>query len=370
MRKSKRTEYILRSPKILYNVLVRGRYDFEYDLMPVHCEGMPLAKRLNLLKAGANLVTRRQRPWSWPIHLHVELTNYCNLRCPVCPTGNGALERRPAAMAPSLFKQLMDEVGPYLLTASLWGWGESLLHPRLAEILRMVQERGITTFLSTNGQNLDRPDVVQALIDYPPTYLIVALDGLTDETNSVYRAGARVAPALAGVNQIARAKRDRGRRYPILHHRYMAMRHNEHEMPQLRQFARENQFDITTIRTLSIIDAQDETEHRKLVPSTEELQAYRYRDNDRLQRRDFICERAFVFPCVLADGTVTACDQDFNAQQPYGKLTERQSFADLWWGESAARIRKTIRGNADSFSQCRNCPFRDRPANDCSILRL
>ena len=32
MRNSKRLEYLLHSPKIFYDVLARGRYDFEYDL--------------------------------------------------------------------------------------------------------------------------------------------------------------------------------------------------------------------------------------------------------------------------------------------------------------------------------------------------
>ncbi len=57
----------------------------------------------------------------------------------------------------------MNEVGPYLLTTSLWGWGESLLHPKLADILRITQNRGVTTFLSINGQNLDYEKVLEVL---------------------------------------------------------------------------------------------------------------------------------------------------------------------------------------------------------------
>ena len=78
------------------------------------------------------------QPWSWPVHMQIELTNYCNLKCPVCPTGIGAINRKPLAMDVSLFEQLMDEVGQYLLTLSLWGWGESILHPQLAKILRIA----------------------------------------------------------------------------------------------------------------------------------------------------------------------------------------------------------------------------------------
>jgi hypothetical protein len=57
--------------------------------------------------------------------------------------------------------------------------------------------------MSTDGQNLNRPSVHQALRTQPPTFPIVAIDGLCDDTNSVYRpgrndrAGARGSGALA-----------------------------------------------------------------------------------------------------------------------------------------------------------------------------
>lgn len=62
----------------------------------------------------------------------------------------------------------------------------------------------MTTLLSTDGQNLDDREVLQALIRYPPTYLIVCIDGVTDETNSIFRVGAKISPALAGVRHLAR----------------------------------------------------------------------------------------------------------------------------------------------------------------------
>jgi radical SAM protein with 4Fe4S-binding SPASM domain len=370
MREKKRSEYLLNTPGLVYNILLRGRYDFEYDLMDIHIGKMPLKKRLNLLKSGANLIYRKLHPWGWPLHMHVELTNYCNLRCKVCPTGIETLKRKPAALDPAILERIIREAGPYLLTLSLWGWGEPLLHPRLSEILRLVHGRGIITFLSTNGQNLDDPEVLKALIEYPPTYLIVAIDGMTDETYSAYRVGAKLAPALAGVNRLAQMKRERGQQFPILHHRYIVMKHNEHELPLLKQFAMDNHFDICTIRTLSIIDFQNDAGYRELVPENSRFSAYEYENNVRVSRRDFICEKAFIFPAVFADGTLVDCDQDFNASQAYGNLVNSPSFSALWQSKKAAKIRKTIRDDMDSFSHCKNCPFKDRSVTDCSVIHF
>ena len=144
------------------------------------------------------------------------------------------------------------------------------------------------------------------------------------------------------------------------------MKHNEHELPRLPEFAAQNHFDILTIRTLSIIDAPEET-HDTLKPEDERYKAYGYRDQERISRTDFICEKAFIFPAVFADGTVVACDQDCNAQQPYGRLVDGASFADVWQNSRALKIRRTIREHPEKFSFCQNCPFKDRPVSTCSI---
>jgi radical SAM protein with 4Fe4S-binding SPASM domain len=208
--------------------------------------------------------------------------------------------------------------------------------------------------------------VLKALIDNPPTYLIVALDGITDQTNTRFRVGAKLEPALYGVRELSRMKREKGKKFPILQLRYIVMKHNEHELPELEHFASKHHFDVLTIRTLSIIDEKNNL-HSIMKPGNERFMAYEYADGKRVSRNDFSCQGAFIYPAVYADGTVCACDQDYNAKQPYGKLTKDNSFADIWWSKQAAEIRKIIRENLESFSFCRNCPYKDRPVRTCSI---
>ena len=76
MRNNKRLDYLLHSPKLAYDILLRGRYDFTYDLRPVRSESKPIAKRINLIKSGINLLYGRTQPWSWPLHMQIELTNF------------------------------------------------------------------------------------------------------------------------------------------------------------------------------------------------------------------------------------------------------------------------------------------------------
>ena len=366
MKVHERIRSLLRSPWTFYRVLLRGRYDFTYDLMPVQVRGMSTHKRINLTLSGQHLVYRHLRPANWPLHIQLELTNYCNLHCPVCPTGSGALARPPLDMDLGLFERVWNEIGPYLLTASLWGWGEPLLHPQLRDILRIASTQPVATLLSTNGQRLDRPDVQQALVDYPPTYLIVCIDGLTDETNQVYRRGARLQLALEGVKRIAAAKRERNLTFPILHMRYIVMRHNEHELPDIERFARDAEFDLLTIRTLSTTDSTDAA-YPQFVPVASDWNAYEYEAGQRIRRHDYVCQQPFWFPALYSDGTLVPCDQDSQARLPFGVITPQRSFADVWFGRDSARVRRIVRDTPETLDICPNCPFADRPAEACSV---
>ena len=368
MRLKERIHGLLRSPKLTWDVIFRGRYSFVYDQIPFTMNRMSMGKRLNLFKAGFNLVYRQLTPWNMPLHLQMELTNYCNLRCPVCPAGIRAIKRKPLSMDVDLFNRVIDDVGPYLLTVSLWAWGEPLLHPELHKILCSIRKHKIAILLSTNGQNLNEERVIEALTREPPTHLIVAIDGLTDETNTKFRVGAKLNPILSGIRRIAEIKQSRGQQLPILHMRFIVMKHNQHEVPQMIDFAKTNHFDLLTVRTLSIIDSEstDQT-HRDFVPNKLEFRAYDYKNGTRFERKDFICQEPFWFPTVFADGTLVACEQDYNAQQSLGVISKKVSFRDLWFSRRAASIRKIIRDNPQSLSFCQNCPYRDRECTDVSI---
>ena len=195
------------------------------------------------------------------------------------------------------------------------------------------------------------------------------MDGITDETNSKFRVGAKLAPALYGVKELSRMKKERGIRFPILHHRFIAMNHNEHEIAELPAFSTRNQFDMLSVRTLSVIDGPDDA-FTRLKPSDESLRAYEYRDGQRIRRHDYICEKAFSFPIAFADGQLGVCDQDCNGQQIYGSLADGKTLKEVWFGQQGVGIRKVVRDHPDDFSFCHNCPFRDRPVTDCSIKTL
>lgn len=364
MNRKIRKQLLMKAPLTLWDLLVNGRYEFKYDLMPIRLRRLPLKKRINLIKAGFNLFHRKLHPWSRPINMQVELTNFCNLKCPVCPIGTGDLRRNPKAMEPELLERLLDEWGQYLLTIALFAWGEPLLHPQLKQMLSIASRYTIPTRLSTNGQNLNDERVIDALITHPPTYLIVALDGLTDVTNARFRVGATLSPALAGVRRLQELKKKNNQSLPILHMRYIVMKSNQHELPRVKAFAKAHHFDILTIRLLNPRDINDGGSFDQLIP---DIKKYDSVKEDTGNEFGFICDYPFLFPTMLADGTLVACDHDYNGQCPIMVATPDTSFDELWFSKKTSAARKMIRDHPCRQSFCSKCPYPPRETGSCSV---
>jgi len=64
---------------------------------------------------------------------------------------------------------------------------------------------------------------------------------------------------------------------------------------------------------------------------------------------------------VLADGRVTACDQDFAGKHAVGRLST-QGIGEIWRGAAMEALRANHRiGDYDALELCRGCDEWHRP---------
>jgi len=146
------------------------------------------------------------------------------------------------------------------------------------------------------------------------------------------------------------------------------MSHNEHEVDRLEAFARENEFELLTLRSISIYDTPEaDAVQGGFVPLNELLQPYQYKEGKRQRRKGFVCTMPFWFPTLMAGGEVVSCEQDHSARAKYGRISEAQGFGQIWFSEEAAEVRHLVRDEHEKLSFCRNCPYADRPTADCSL---
>ena len=84
--------------------------------------------------------------------VYVEITNICNKNCSFC---HGHI-RPPRQMDASEFAVILDKLADYTKYIYYHLMGEPLVHPQLAEFVRMATERGYKSIITTNGTLLHR----------------------------------------------------------------------------------------------------------------------------------------------------------------------------------------------------------------------
>lgn len=186
-------------------------------------------KLANLAGCHAEMALRRAVVRSSPYILRVEATNTCNLRCPGCATGLGINPTPKGFLDLDAFRRVLDEVSPTLLLTRLDGLGEPLLHPRIADLVALAHARGSATALSSHfGERTLRPGLAADLVDAGLDYLVVSIDGPTQESYERYRVGGTLRVVTEHVRELVAVRRARRSRVPLIEIQFIGFDHNRH----------------------------------------------------------------------------------------------------------------------------------------------
>jgi MoaA/NifB/PqqE/SkfB family radical SAM enzyme len=340
------------------DALARRRIAFDVDLIPFQWDDVPRRKVLNWLRTESSVYARPARPWGMPTLLQVEPTNRCNLHCRVCPVGTG-LGRSVGDMAPALFERIVDEVRDYALLLLFWDWGEPFLHPDACDMIRYARQAGLRVVASTNGHVFAGPRHTERVVSSGLDVLVFSVDGITQETYQHYRAAGKLDEVIEGIRNVVEARRRAGAETPFVNLRFIVMRHNEHELPRLRDFAASLGVDALTLRKFhavpdrrmrsrwaeaDFVPTQREYQLPVLTPGT--LEPMRTRSNP--------CRNLWNCPTLHWNGAVCSCFMDWSESRPLGVFGP-QSLREIWYGEAYRDLRTRFRRNWSTAPLCGEC---------------
>jgi hypothetical protein len=83
----------------------------------------------------------------------VDISGMCNLRCISCPRGNMPDQPTAGFMSAADYRRVLEKIireDPFTGIVTLYNWGEPLLNPELPEIVRMTNDHGLLTAISSN----------------------------------------------------------------------------------------------------------------------------------------------------------------------------------------------------------------------------
>jgi MoaA/NifB/PqqE/SkfB family radical SAM enzyme len=153
----------------------------------------------------------------------IELTTRCPLCCRMC-VRTGCEDWQQADMSLDDFRKIL----PYLKdveTVVLEGWGESLLHPDLLEIIRLVKGEGPEVGFVTSGWGLSELRV-RELVGAGVDFVGFSLAGATAQTHDRIRVNSHFEDVLRAVRWFQEVKAMEGMSRPKLHFVYLMLKDN------------------------------------------------------------------------------------------------------------------------------------------------
>jgi radical SAM protein with 4Fe4S-binding SPASM domain len=329
------------------------------DRIPYRFENVSIKKILNWIVVETSMLFRPNRPWGWPTHLQVEPSTLCNLKCAFCPVTTG-MHRPTGYMDVDIFKKVIDETGDFVFLILLWDWGEPFLNPSIYEMIAYAKKRDIKIVSSTNGHVFSRGHNGEALVASGIDVIIFAMDGISQDTYERYRKGGDLEAVITGIEKVVAAKHALNSKTPLINLRFLAMKHNEHEISKLKDFARSLEVDALTVKTLNPYDQGEchstKADGTEFIPLNPFYQRFEYdpKNHARIRHTRNPCKRLWNNPVIHWDGKVSPCTFDPHDNYAVGDLT-KDTFKDIWRGVPFAKLRRQFRKDYQKIALCSGC---------------
>jgi radical SAM protein with 4Fe4S-binding SPASM domain len=254
-------------------------------------------------------------------------------------------------MSYETFVRIVDEVYKDTFMLLLWNQGEPFMNPDICKMMEYAHKKGLYLMLSTNA-NVMPP--AESLINCGLDLLIISLDGSTQETYSKYRVGGSLDVVVDHVSSIVKAKDKHKRKFPIIVWQFLVMKHNEHEIDDIKHLSRKLGVDVLALKTVQIYSPDDidtylpsEQKHRRYIVNKEKKEFSTPRFKNR-------CFRIWYQPVINYNGDMSMCCFDKDITYHIGNIY-KSSLYRLWKSENFMNHREVILTDRKRYMICRNC---------------
>lgn len=318
--------------------------------------------RNTVLTQASALLGLAEHPLGLPFELMIEPTNICNLRCPLCPTGNGTSLRKRGNMNLKQFKNIIDQLEDEIRKVIFWGFGEPFIHKQAVDMIKYASDKKMLVLTSTNGTTLNNKTLAREIVNSGLWTLYIALDGLTQETLSKYRVGADINDIQSGVQLLKNERQNRGLTTPELILQFVVTRENEHELELAETFFKESSFDKWSVKHANVMATTDDPMFddmaERYIPRTGKNSRFQRRADGKLRIKGDVqnkCSKLFEQTMINWDGTVIPCCWDPQSEHIFGNALE-DGFTKVWYSENFTKFRKKVYSNRQQIRICRDCP--------------
>lgn len=284
----------------------------------------------------------------FPRLIDVEMTNTCNFRCLMCPTGNYSQSREKGFMTPEVFYKILKELKPHGTAIRFIRWGEPLSHPNIIEFIQACTDAGLLTHLNTNGSKLDET-MISSLIGAGLKSLKYSFQGTDRKTYNEMRNTDFYDGLIEKMGLFKKMRGDSP--FPFLH----VSTTITYETPAMvEQYKRDMAGLVDTVAVgRTVLDFIDLKTVRLRPHELAILTALR--DQESVVKIHPECPEVYDKLSVNWDGEVTACCWDADKLMIIGDVRE-QTLEEIWRSDKLNEYRRVLADmRHDDLPLCKNC---------------
>ncbi len=303
-----------------------------------------------------------------PTHMHLNLTQRCNLKCRICRPDDYDKNNSLPSLNRDVIDKVINEAFDHLKQLRLDSSGELLLSKHLSYVLEEATKRDVPIFVSSNGMLLNE-EKAELLCNSSLETIQISIDSPEKKTLEWIRRGAKFEKVLKGAENLVEARRKTGKMLPKIDFHAALLQQNLEHLPDLIRLAKKTGVDSVGVAygyTHAIMDPEwsvfwDKEKCNSVIAesqvlakeldiffnspasfnSTTEVIATPTRYCNYLYEWSYIDPSGSVFPCCIG-------------RYEMGDLN-KTSFSDIWFGEKYNELRRTYNTSDPSFPKCSNC---------------
>jgi len=290
-------------------------------------------------RADWDRIPRNKISLDFPIHLDIETTNICNLKCPMCPrtimVDLGEFSEL-GMMTREEYARIIDQgVEHGLRSIKLNYLGEPLAHKDVVWQVAYAKERGVVDVMMNSNASLLRKELSRDLLAAGLDALFVSFDAISPDLYADQRVGTSIGKVIDNVHEFVRLRNEK---YPHVQVRLsMVMYEDPIWMEQFQglQIMWKNLVDAVGYAFYTERDANAQVEYPEV--------------------KGFWCAQPFQRMFLKYNGNVTICCVDDKDEVVLGNWRE-QDIAAIWNSDGYKEIRALhASGNYYKMAMCRKC---------------
>ncbi len=277
----------------------------------------------------------------FPLHIDIEVTDSCNLRCVMCVHGQGKVVKTGFIDNDFAKKMIRDASKEGVYSIKLNWRGEPALYKNLSELVRFAKECGIMEVqINTNGipfceQSIR--DIIEAGLDR----VIFSVDANSEEVYSKIRIGGDFNKLIKNIESFIRIRSELGLKKPFIRLQMVRMSENQKEVESFVERWKNK------VDDLRISDVTDRGQGNKLTTG------------DRISVGRKCCFQPWQRLVISRQGLVSGCCSDWHQNWIVGDAN-KESIKSIWKSQKMAALRKLILDKRmDEFEPCKSCYVKD-----------